>query len=254
MSRFFALAALGALVLATSPASATAAESARALLDRGLAAYEKGDYADAVKSFQQVLSEGVDDPIVHYDLGNAYFKSGRLGLAIYHYRRAHALAPRDKDISANLDYARFLAIDRVEGEEARTDRPVEGWLERVTPDEAFRIAALLWVLAGFAAVVWQLTPRRSPFWRRTAATFLLIWALGFVGAWTVERRAAAVEEAVVIAQTADVRNGPGPSFATAFVLHEGAETVVEGERGQWIEVSLPGDLRGWIQAGSIERL
>jgi hypothetical protein len=101
--------------------------------------------------------------------------------------------------------------------------------------------------------VWQLTPGRSPFWRRTAATFLLIWALGFVGAWTVERRAAAVEEAVVIAQTADVRNGPGPSFATAFVLHRGAETVVEGARAV-DRVSLPGDLRGWIQAGSIEAL
>ena len=252
--RTFALAALVAALLTASPAAATTGESARALMDHGLASYEKGDYADAAKSFGQVLAQGVDDPVVHYDLGNAYFKSGRLGLAIYHFRRAHALAPRDEDIAANLEYARFLAIDRIEGEEARTDRPVEGWLNRVTPDEAFRIAGLLWVLAGLAAVVWQLTPGRSPFWRRTAATLLLVWGLAFAGAWTVERRAAAVEEAVVVADKTDVRNGPGPSFATAFVLHEGAETVVEGERGQWIEVSLPGDLRGWIQASSIARL
>jgi hypothetical protein len=51
-----------------------------------------------------------------------------------------------------------------------------------------------------------------------------------------------------------VRNGPGENFETAFVLHEGAEAVVEGERGAWTEISLPGDLRGWISADLIARL
>jgi tetratricopeptide (TPR) repeat protein len=249
-----ALAVLAAAAALALGAPARAGESARALLDRGLASYEKGDYADAVAAFEKVLSEGVDDAVVHYDLGNAYFKSGKLGLAIYHYRRAHALAPRDDDVIANLDYARFLALDRIEGEDTRTDRRVEGWLDRITPDEAFRVAMLFWILAGAAAVAWQWTPRGGAAWRRAASTLLAMWVLAFVGAWAVERRAAAVSEAVVIADTADVRNGPGATFATAFVLHEGAEAVVEGERGGWVEISLPGELRGWIQAGSIARL
>lgn len=252
--RRFAFASLAAALLAMWSVSAAAEEAVRELLDRGLSSYEKGDYAAAATAFSKVLAEGVDDPVVHYDLANAYFKSGSLGLAIYHYRRAHALAPRDGDIAANLEYARFLALDRIEGEDTRTDRRVEGWLDRVTPDEAFRLAALLWVVAGVAAVAWQMSRRGALFWRRVAVTGLLLWAVAFVGAWTVERRAAAVQEAVVTAEAADVRNGPGPSFATAFVLHEGAEVVVEGERGGWVEISLPGDLRGWIQAESIARL
>jgi uncharacterized protein YraI len=63
-----------------------------------------------------------------------------------------------------------------------------------------------------------------------------------------------VNEAVVLAREAVVRNGPGENFETAFVLHEGAEAVVEGERGAWTEISLPGDLRGWISADQIARL
>ncbi|MFN8179842.1 MAG: tetratricopeptide repeat protein [bacterium] len=249
-----AAAALAATFLATHAPVARAGESARALLDSGLAAYAKGAYDEAVTTFTKVLAEGVDDPVVHYDLGNAYFKSGKLGLAIYHYRRAHALAPRDDDVTANLDYARFLAVDRIEGEGTRTDRRVEGWLDRVTPDEAFRVASLLWVLVGLSAVVWQLVPGRSLAWRRVTTWLLVAWALVFAGAWTVERRASHLKEAVVVAPQADVRNGPGPTFATAFVLHEGAEVVVEGQRGEWTEISLPGDLRGWIQGSNIARL
>ena len=60
--------------------------------------------------------------------------------------------------------------------------------------------------------------------------------------------------AVVLARETVVRNGPGDTFATAFVLHEGAEVVVEGERGSWTEISLPGELRGWIATDQIGRL
>ena len=247
-----ALVLLGILVL-PAPA-ARAVESARALLERGISAYEKGDYEGAAADFEEVLALGHDDATVHYDLGNARFKLGELGRAIWHYRRAHAIAPRDGDIAANLEYARFLAVDRIEGEEARTDRRVEGWLDRVTPAEAFRIAAALWALAGCAAVAWQLARRGTDVWRRTVAVLGVAWAVAFAGAWLIHHRATSVREAVVLAREAVVRNAPGPDFPTAFVLHEGAEVVVEGDRGDWVEISLPGELRGWIEASRIAKL
>lgn len=248
----FLLAGGIALALAGAPA-ARAADSAEALLARGIAAYEKGDYDAAAEDFRDVLESGYDDPVVHYDLGNAYFKSGHLGRAIWHYRRAHALAPRDEDVSANLEYARFLAVDRVEGQEA-TDRRVETWLDRITPREAFRLAGVLWVLAGLAGVLWQSAPRGADGWRRAAVTAVAAWALVFAASLAIARRAASLEEAVVLAEEATVRNAPGADFPTAFVLHEGAEVVVEGTRGEWTEISLSGDLRGWIESARIARL
>jgi hypothetical protein len=228
--------------------------SARVLFDRGMSAYEQGDFEAAIGAFSEILATGVDDPVVHYNLGNAWFKSGRLGFAIYHYRRAHALAPRDEDISANLEYARFLALDSLEEDGAKTDLKVEGWLDRTTPEEAYRFATLLWVLAGTAGVVWQLSSRGGLPWRRFFVVLLAIWAVSFAGAWTVERRTNRVQEAVVFPRETEVKNGPGVSFETAFVLHEGAEVVVEGERGSWTEISIPGDLRGWISSDAIGRL
>jgi hypothetical protein len=245
---------LGAVValVAWMPAPGLAQDAAERAFDLGIRLYEEGDFAGAAEAFDQVLESGVEDATVHYNLGNASFKAGRLGAAVYHYRRAHALAPRDADIAANLEYARFLALDRIEG--ARTDRPVDGWLDRITPDEAAMLPMALWILAGAAGCAWQLfRPGRGPF-RSATLALAAAWVVTLAGAGWVSHRASRQDEGVVLAREATVRNGPGTSFETAFVLHEGAEVVVEGERGEWIEVSLPGDLRGWIDEGSIARL
>jgi tetratricopeptide (TPR) repeat protein len=247
---------LVALLLA-APASAqseapASGGSAVALFERGTHLYEEADFDGAADAFSQIVAMGVEQPTVHYNLANAWFKTGRLGPAIFHYRKAHQLAPRDADIIANLEYARFLALDRIE-EDAATDRPVEGWLDRITPAEAARIPAALFVLAGIAGCGAQLFRGRSRLWGRSFVVLLGLWALSFAGAWAVEHRASRSSEAVVLAREAIVRNGPGESFDTAFVLHEGAEVVVEGDRGSWTEVSLPGDLRGWIATDGIAR-
>ena len=241
-----------AALLAPSPGPAT--ESARAAFEVGLSHYENGRYEEAVDTFAEILAAGADDPVVHYNLANSWFKSGRLGLAIYHYRRALALAPRDEDVAANLEYARFLALDSLEEEETRTDQRVVRWIDRVTPWEVARVAMILWVLAGVAGVFWQLSPAGNLAWRRSFVALLALWAVFFAGAWGVDYRAHHVDEGVVLPPETAVLNGPGDSFETAFVLHEGAEVVVEGERGSWTEISVPGDLRGWISTEAIARL
>ena len=249
-----AAALAGTILLPGGVAPSHAADSASALLMRGLSSYEKGDYEAAATDFEELLDQGHDDAIVHYDLGNACFKLGRLGRAIWHYRRAHILAPRDTDVQANLEYARFLALDKIEGEGAATDRRVEGWLDRITPREAFRLAAVCWVLAGLAGVAWQLSPRGAVAWRRVATAAAVVWGVLFGAALYLQHRAGSMQEAVVLAREATVRNAPGAGFPTAFVLHEGAEVVVEGARGEWTEISLPGDLRGWVETTKISRL
>ncbi len=241
------------LGLLAGAGSTSATESAAALHERGLALYEAGDYEGAAGIFDEVLAAGVDDPVVHYNLGNAWFKAGRLGFAIYHYRHAHRLAPRDEDIAANLEYARFLALDSID-EEARTDTRVEGWLDRITPEEALRVPLALWILAALAAILWQLRPTRTLLWRRIAASLVVLWGAVLILAVVIHQRTTGLDEGVVLAREVVVRNGPGDSFDTAFVLHEGAEVVVEGERGSWTEISLPGDLRGWLASDQLARL
>ena len=67
--------------------------------------YEQGDYAAAIYGFKS-LAEDEPSPAILFNLGNAYFKAGQKGRAIYCYRWALQLAPRDPDVRANLRFVR----------------------------------------------------------------------------------------------------------------------------------------------------
>jgi len=68
-------------------------------------AYDNGRYHEAAMLYEGLLSNGVANVEVQYNLANAYFKNGNLPAAVSHYRRAWYAAPRDPDIRANLQFA-----------------------------------------------------------------------------------------------------------------------------------------------------
>ncbi|MAF26888.1 MAG: tetratricopeptide repeat protein [Gemmatimonadota bacterium] len=250
---FFPAAFVACAFLTAAPVLAESG-SADASFDLGMRLYESGDADGAATAFAECLRAGAEHSSVHYNLGNARFKQGDLGRAIFHYRRALALAPRDEDVTANLEYARSLALDAVAEGDPHTDRRVEQWIDRVTPTEVARWAAFLWILGGIAGTIWQLGGRRARGGHRWTVAFLVLWGVCSAASGLLAQRAAGSREAVLLAREAEVRAGPAETFATAFVLHEGAEVVVEGERGMWTEISLPGDLRGWIPSAELSRL
>src|SRR5213596_601477 len=93
------------LMIALSPVQA---------YNRGNALYAQKDYAGAALAYEQALQAG-HSAAVHYNLGNALFKAGKIGRAILNYRRAHYIDPRDPDITGNLDFARNYRVDKVLG-------------------------------------------------------------------------------------------------------------------------------------------
>jgi tetratricopeptide (TPR) repeat protein len=83
------------------------------LFAAGNAAYEEERYDDAVAAYQKILGFGVSDPRLLYNLGNAWFRLGRLGPAILSYERALRLDPSDREARDNLELSRGLIRDRV---------------------------------------------------------------------------------------------------------------------------------------------
>src|SRR5262249_24984506 len=80
--------------------------------NQGNRLYAAKDYAGAAAAYREALAAGHDSR-AHYNLGNALFKSGKIGEAILNYRRAYALAPRDRDVRDNLAFARAYRLDRL---------------------------------------------------------------------------------------------------------------------------------------------
>jgi hypothetical protein len=60
---------------------------------------------------------------------------------------------------------------------------------------------------------------------------------------------------VIIAQRAELRNGPGEKFTVGYTAPEGRRVRVLSASGTWLEVGLLKEgVKGWTLAASVERL
>ena len=209
--------------------------------------FEQGKFAEAAGAYERLLTNG-PTAALHFNLGNARFKSGQPGKAIFHFHQSLALAPRDPDARGNLQFAR-----RSLG---------------VSPEESFarhllRLRTLgewAWV-AGAGLGAWFLLlalgeaspARRAGFgWlTRTAGVFAVGGSvLLTVAQW--ERRTAA--GAVVVVTEASVRPGPLAESKVAFTLRDGAEVAVLDAKDGWLQVRDAGQRVGWLRGDAVWRL
>ncbi|MBI3872089.1 MAG: tetratricopeptide repeat protein [candidate division Zixibacteria bacterium] len=237
-----------------TPRPAHAQEPSR-LFDESVSAYQRGLFDSAASGFLRLAQGGIDDPRVWYNLGNAHFKSGRIGSALVSYRRGLRLQPRDADLRANYRYVRLFAADKIE--------PVGGFfletwwralVDRIAFHEARALAAMIFWLA-VVLTAWRLWPGPIPIrpvatWVVTLAWILWVGATGTTA--TCYFRDIGSRDGAVIALKTDVRGGPGGEYALQFVAHDGLEGTVERSESGWYLARFPNGLKGWIDARAFE--
>ena len=233
-----------------------AAQSPEELLREGNRAYEQGRYEAAAEAYRSVLRYGIRDPIVEYNLGNAEFRRGNLGRSILHYDRARRLDPVDPDIAANLDFARSHCFDRVEPpEQAAVARWVRAAQNRLGPGrQAWGALLLAWALC--ALITWGFA--RPGGWSARLGWLVALTVVGGLAvtiSWyaTLERLEGG-RPAVVLDDVAEILAGPGWNNPALFTVHEGLTLQIRSERDEWLQVSLPNGLNGWIARESIEEV
>jgi hypothetical protein len=274
-----AMAAVVALARAITPSTGLAASTAppESLFVAGNAAFERGDYAEAVDTYLALTERGIVNPSLEFNLGNAYFKTGDLGHAVLHYERARRLDPRNEDVHENLALVRTLVRDKqLAAEPTGIRRASMVWHRGTTVSESVAVASGLYALLCALAVV--LVFRRTPWvaraYQRVSAlsparlfgldmTQDVAIAVSFVFALTAVFTASAVvklrgererSRGVVVVEEVPVFSGPSRDATVQFKVHEGTVLTVRDARSDWVRIDLPGDLSGWMDARSVERI
>ncbi|MCX8009537.1 MAG: tetratricopeptide repeat protein, partial [Ignavibacteria bacterium] len=83
-------------------------------LQKGNEAYKNKDYKTEIENYTKVLSSGIEGASIFYNIGNAHYRLGNLGEAIYYYEKALKLKPADEDITHNLQIAKLQTIDKLD--------------------------------------------------------------------------------------------------------------------------------------------
>jgi len=220
--------------------------------------FESGQYDQATQIYQQIISQGVQDSAIYYNLGNVYYKQGDLGRAIVNYERAALMNPRDSDIQANLTIARKQA-EPSESLPAIATGPVDSITRLIgswfSIDETAILALGLWFAFSMLFLVWlQLEPGKARTWMGYSAfmTLLLVAVLTLsLGNRIYNEKVHPT--AVVVADEITINSQPGDQYTTEYSLHNGAEVVLLGTQGDWAHLSTPGEtMEGWILLSAVE--
>ena len=99
----------------TAPATAESMEPETVpgrLAQQADSAYAADNFSLAERLYREsIAAEGTSSTIC-YNLGNAYYRQGNLGMAIVNYERALKLDPTNKDARINLDFVKGKITDR----------------------------------------------------------------------------------------------------------------------------------------------
>jgi tetratricopeptide (TPR) repeat protein len=218
--------------------------------NEGNALYNESRYTDAIATYEEALSS-VHHPALYYNLGNAYFKLGRMGKAILNYRRARFLTPRDKEITANLEFARVYRMDKVRRQESPFSIML-GRLFRIVSMIEAQIAAIWFFLIAMGFVSAFIITRRS--WCVYCGVGAFVVFLFFGLTWLVWSNTLHAHDAVVVIPEINALSGPGDDYKQILLLHDGAEVRIRERRGDYALIQLPGGLGGWVPLTSIEEI
>lgn len=210
----------------------------------GNKAYVENRYDEAIQQYESIAASGVQDAVLFYNLGNAYFRAGQVAPAIANFERALQLDPRMENARLNLEHA----VASTQGHLARPLRP--GWQEALLfwdgalrPGEARWLAIVSW--AGFwAMLLWRVAARRK-YQVSIAAMLLLIAGASMASLYA---KSYPLQLAVANASEVAVRIGANPADTVRYTLAAGDRVEVEAERNGWLRVATASGERGWAPA------
>lgn len=226
------------------------------LWNAGVEAYTNGDYASALKDWQDVQATGLMSKELYYNLGNAYFKDGQIAPAILWYERALRLDPSDDDVRYNLEYARALTQDRIDEVPELFFKQWGRAICYLLPSNAWAVIGLIFLAITVTLVLLFLlgsTPGRRKMGFFAAIVTCLIALLGWQFAQWQRQEAQRQDLAIVMRPVSSVKSSPSPSGAKdLFILHEGTRVRILDNVSGYSQIEIADGRQGWIPVSEIE--
>lgn len=256
-------AVLVGLVAFAAGASAQPADEAQAMFAKANQAYLDSSYADAANAYAELLEvHRVDDPRLYANLGNAYFRMGQYGSAIFAYRRALRLDPEAevaRRVGENLDTTRRVLEERYRSGNDKSQfifNEPGGLLYRVT-HALGRAPLVVAFLAAWFLVFGLLIGRRLLADKKLLGTLVLpasvVAVLLGLMLWGQSYTDSSLRIGVVIEAEVTMREGRHGD-ARGVGIPEGLEVRIVEADEEWTLVELANGREGWVETKTVKQI
>lgn len=222
--------------------------------EEGNAAYNDGNYDQALAYYNQIVEVGLESSALYYNMGNTYYKIKSYPMAILYYEKALKLDPGNDDIRTNLEIANLAVVDKIN---VLPQSFIARWWNGLK--SSFSADGWAWVsvaafgmllLCLFAFLMSRRTGlRKAGFFVGLLLVVVLAFSLVFAVAQYRDMRHQ--DEAIVMTPTVTVKSSPSENSVDLFVLHEGAKVRIMDSAKEWNKIKIADGSVGWLQSSAM---
>lgn len=217
--------------------------------------YIQKQYDSAAYYYELVAALHPHNAEVYYDLGNTYYRLNKIAPAVLNYERALRVDPGHRDAQDNLTITQARISHQVP---VVDDIFFVTWWRSITAHTLAGTWAAVALLCFLAAL--------GVFWARRYTAgggrlpVQLPGILGFLCACSLVFGFAAASnsvnsrKAVIFENDTPLMNYQQTKGKPAALLPEGTTVRIITDGGNWLEVSLPDNRSGWVQASMVVRV
>lgn len=216
--------------------------------------YENMDYTKALEGYLSVLDEGIESGDLYYNIGNGFFKLGKLGYAILSYEKARRLIPGDSDLKSNLNYAKSIvgySSYQVPSEYAIVaviNAPFKKFNLNTTTIIVTFLYLFMIILLGLS------TANRYLCQKIRAVTIVSVCAFMFGASAFILRYydECILKHGIVIQKEIECKYEPIDKSTTYYKLTEGDEVLILKTRSEWRYVKRLDGKIAWVKKDAVD--
>ncbi|HEX8548986.1 MAG TPA: tetratricopeptide repeat protein [Cytophagaceae bacterium] len=243
------------VILLIVGANVASAEDLNKVFTNANQAYQKGQYENAIKSYESILAQNKESYDLYFNLGNAYYKTGNIPKAILNYERAKTLEPNDEDVLFNLGMSNLKVTDKID---VLPEFFLNSWWKDISESKSSNFWAwitilLFWLV--FFTIVLFLMVRSENFKRLSLAGIILslvLFGFCFLLASHQYQHQAHSKHAIIFSPNLYVKSSPTAKSTDLFILHEGTKVKILDEVGTWRKIRIANGNEGWTEAEGLE--
>ncbi len=239
---------------ADSETAGLSGEAPTELFEKANRLYQQGKFKQAANLYLEIINRGYPSPVLWYNLGNSYVKSGKTGNAVVAYERAIRFAPRDRDLRDNLS---LIQPSENKKQPFILLIPFVAILNYFTLNELFLIAEILYlsVCMIFILKLLRLSEKLTIIMRKLVKPVLVLFLISLCFFALKFHREMMLTHGVIIEDKTIARSGPGEEFTEIMLLPEGTKCrLLAGKSNGWVKIRSAGGRTGYIPSPAIEKI
>ncbi len=224
----------------------------------GIQAYQAKEFEKSLEMFIKAHKIQPNNPYLLTNLGLAHYQNKNHGLAIGLWRKAISLNPKIFTAQSALDYAlKQLEVKEIPHQIQTWEQVRQHLIKPFSIHTLLSLTGFLLLLSGWNLLYYwgqkkealnnQTTLPKTPL----ISMFFLSLSFCFVILSGAKIFDYYCPRATIIPKEVPIFAGPSENQPTLFTLYEGLEVIIKKYNKDWVQVSYPGGMTGWVDQKNI---